>query len=261
MNAHCTYLGIVMHLVLQFCVVMAFSSSSRPADFFNFLTKLLTAFSLHLSSLSAFFQPSNRLTIGGLKLGSIEVIICPETSARDPHRAAPTGLSSLGAYELYQRAIAPSSTPGNSPAHGFGGRTRAEYRSRLAPRTPWQTQNDILSHADGENFATAAILCPERAARHDLHEITDLCAHHGTRRLKRRARIVIIYSGPYFRILPLAAPLCLWFIHTASLLYAYAYYDTSLRPMSNRKTRFLSSYKFIGASNIFAFIVSSEVWG
>lgn len=95
-----------MHLVLQLCVVMAFSSSSRPADFFSFFTRLLTAFSLHLSSLSAFFQPSNRLTIGGLKLGNIEVIICPETSARDPHRAAPTGLSSLSAYKLYQRAIA-----------------------------------------------------------------------------------------------------------------------------------------------------------
>jgi len=80
------YLGIVIHLVLQLCVVMAFSSSSRPADFFSFLTKLLTAFSLHLSSLSAFFQPSSRLTIGGLKLGNIEVIICAETSARDPHR-------------------------------------------------------------------------------------------------------------------------------------------------------------------------------
>lgn len=91
---HGTYLGIVMHLVLQLCVVMAFSSSSRPADFLSFFTRLLTAFSLHLSSLSAFFQPSSRLTIGGLKLGSIEVIICPETSARDPHRGRSDGLSS-----------------------------------------------------------------------------------------------------------------------------------------------------------------------
>lgn len=75
-----------MHLVLQLCVVMAFSSSSRPADFLSFLTRLLTAFSLHLSSPSAFFQPSSRLTIGGLKLDSIEVIIC--SSPGDSLRAA-----------------------------------------------------------------------------------------------------------------------------------------------------------------------------
>lgn len=82
------YLGIVMHLVLQLWVVMAFSSSSRPVDFFNFLTRLLTAFSLHLSSPSAFFQPSSRLTIGGLKLGSIEVIISARWNVHEPHRAA-----------------------------------------------------------------------------------------------------------------------------------------------------------------------------
>ena len=81
------YLGMVMHLVLQLCVVMAFSSSSRPADFLSFFTRLLTAFSLHLSSPSAFFQPSSRLTIGGLKLGSIEVIIWARKNSRDPHRA------------------------------------------------------------------------------------------------------------------------------------------------------------------------------
>lgn len=79
-----------MHLVLQLCVVMAFSSSSRPVDFFNFLTKLLTAFSLHLSSPSAFFQPNNRLTIGGLKLDSIEVMIWVTRIARDLHRAVST---------------------------------------------------------------------------------------------------------------------------------------------------------------------------
>lgn len=79
-----------MHLVLQLCVVMAFSSSSRPVDFFNFLTRLLTAFSLHLSSPSAFFQPNNRLTIGGLKLDSIEVMIWVTRIARDLHRAVST---------------------------------------------------------------------------------------------------------------------------------------------------------------------------
>lgn len=79
-----------MHLVLQLCVVMAFSSSSRPVDFFNFFTRLFTAFSLHLSSPSDFFQPSNRLTIGGLKLDSIEVMICVTRLTRDPHRAVST---------------------------------------------------------------------------------------------------------------------------------------------------------------------------
>lgn len=61
---------MVTHLVLQFCVVMARSSSSSAPDFFSFFTRLLTAFSHHLpsteSSAEAFFQPSKRFTIGGL---------------------------------------------------------------------------------------------------------------------------------------------------------------------------------------------------
>lgn len=76
-----------MHFVLQLCVVMAFSSSSRPLDFLSFLTRLLTAFSLHLSSPSAFFQPNSRLIIGGLKLGSMEVIICAGRTCSGPHWA------------------------------------------------------------------------------------------------------------------------------------------------------------------------------
>lgn len=68
-----THLGMVMHLVLTFCSVIAFSSSSRPPVFFSFLTKLLTAFSLHFSSPSPFFQLSSRLTTGDAN-GSIDVI-------------------------------------------------------------------------------------------------------------------------------------------------------------------------------------------
>lgn len=61
------------------CVVMALSSSSRAPDFFNFLTRLLTAFSAHLSSccwaegsgcpvgdVVLTFQPSSRFTTGGV---------------------------------------------------------------------------------------------------------------------------------------------------------------------------------------------------
>lgn len=68
-----TYLGIGIHLVFWSWEVMAFSNSSNPFVFLSFLTKLLTAFSLHLSSPSPFFQPKRRLTIGGVK-GSIDVI-------------------------------------------------------------------------------------------------------------------------------------------------------------------------------------------
>lgn len=165
-----------MHLVLQLCVVMAFSSSSRPADFFSFFTRLLTAFSLHLSSLSAFFQPSSRLTIGGLKLGSIEVIICPETSARDPHRGRSDGLSSSRcAYEAFTNVC--RATRSTSPGYEtrrlgarMSARARAEYRSRLA-RGPRTQRDHSLSHADGEYFATAAIVYSERAARHGSAEI------------------------------------------------------------------------------------------
>ena len=62
-----------MHLVVGSCVVIAFSNSSKPPVFFNFFTKLFTAFSLHLSSPSPFFHPKSRFTIGGVN-GSIDVI-------------------------------------------------------------------------------------------------------------------------------------------------------------------------------------------
>lgn len=62
------YLGIVMHLVDVSCVLIAFFSSSNPPVFFSFFTKLLTAFSDHLSTseLSPFFHPNKVLTIGGV---------------------------------------------------------------------------------------------------------------------------------------------------------------------------------------------------
>lgn len=69
------YLGMVMHLVLMFCVVMAFSSSSSCPVFLSFFTRLLTAFSHHFSSwpfCSPFFQPSSRLTMGGVN-GRIDI--------------------------------------------------------------------------------------------------------------------------------------------------------------------------------------------
>ena len=53
--------------------VIAFSSSSNPPVFFSFFTKLLTAFSAQRSSSLPTFQPSRRLTIGGVKFSN-EVI-------------------------------------------------------------------------------------------------------------------------------------------------------------------------------------------
>lgn len=70
------YRGIVMHLVLMFWVVMAFSSSSSCPVFFSFLTRLFTAFSHHFSSwpfCSPFFHPKSRLTMGGVK-GKIDIL-------------------------------------------------------------------------------------------------------------------------------------------------------------------------------------------
>ena len=85
------YLGMVTHLVLQFCVVMAFSSSSSWPVFFNFFTRLFTAFSHHFSScpfcspppappgpLADFFQPSSLLTTGGVN-GRMEDILVGRT--------------------------------------------------------------------------------------------------------------------------------------------------------------------------------------
>lgn len=69
------YLGMVMHFVLMFCVVMAFSNSSSCPVFFSFFTRLLTAFSHHFSSwpfCSPFFQPRSLLTMGGVK-GKIDI--------------------------------------------------------------------------------------------------------------------------------------------------------------------------------------------
>lgn len=64
------YLGTVIHLVYGFCVEIAFSNSSNALDFFNFFTKLLTAFSDHLPSIDEssfpFFHANKRLTIGGV---------------------------------------------------------------------------------------------------------------------------------------------------------------------------------------------------
>lgn len=70
LNCFFNYLGIVTHLVYEFCVEIAFSSSSSALDFFNFFTRLLTAFSDHLPSIDEssfpFFHANKRFTIGGV---------------------------------------------------------------------------------------------------------------------------------------------------------------------------------------------------
>lgn len=90
------YLGMVTHLVLQFCVVMAFSSSSSWAVFFNFFTRLFTAFSHHFSSwpfcsplpaplgpVVVFFHPSSLFTTGGVN-GKMEDMFPGSESPEDP---------------------------------------------------------------------------------------------------------------------------------------------------------------------------------
>lgn len=96
-----TYLGIVTHLVLQFCVVIAFSSSSSWAVFFNFFTRLFTAFSHHFSSwpfcsplpaplwpVVVFFHPSSLFTTGGVN-GKMEDIFPGSESPEDPTQRTP----------------------------------------------------------------------------------------------------------------------------------------------------------------------------
>lgn len=75
------YLGIVMHLVDVSCVLIAFFSSSSPPVFFNFFTKLFTAFSDHLSTseLSPFFHPSKVFTIGGVKGERVVILFLVKT--------------------------------------------------------------------------------------------------------------------------------------------------------------------------------------
>jgi len=80
-----SYLGIVIHLVPGLWEETAFSSSSSPPLFLSFFTRLFTAFSLHFSSPSPRFQPSNRFT--GDDSGINEVIIASllHHNSRIPH--------------------------------------------------------------------------------------------------------------------------------------------------------------------------------
>lgn len=57
---------------------MDFSNSSKPPVFLSFLTKDLTAFSVHLSSCIPspfFFKPNKRLTTGDARIGRMEDVI------------------------------------------------------------------------------------------------------------------------------------------------------------------------------------------
>lgn len=100
---------MVTHLVLQFCVVIAFSSSSSCPVFFNFFTKLFTAFSHHFSScpfcspppappgpLVDFFQPSSLFTTGGVN-GKMEDILAGQAGSlqRTQHKLTRTDRGDL----------------------------------------------------------------------------------------------------------------------------------------------------------------------
>lgn len=80
-------------MVLQFCVVIAFSSSSSWPVFFSFFTRLFTAFSHHFSSwpfcspppaplgpLVDFFQPKSLFTTGGVN-GKMEDILAGQAGS------------------------------------------------------------------------------------------------------------------------------------------------------------------------------------
>lgn len=80
-------------MVLQFCVVIAFSSSSSWPVFFSFFTRLFTAFSHHFSScpfcspppappgpLVDFFQPNSLFTTGGVN-GKMEDILAGQAGS------------------------------------------------------------------------------------------------------------------------------------------------------------------------------------
>lgn len=108
------YLGMVTHLVLQFCVVIAFSSSSSCPVLFNFFTRLFTAFSHHFSScpfcspppappwpLVDFFQPSSLFTTGGVN-GKMEDIFAGQAGSlqRTQHKLSHTQREGTWSYSL-----------------------------------------------------------------------------------------------------------------------------------------------------------------
>ena len=78
-------LAIVIHLVLESWVDMAFSSSSKVLFFLSFFTNDLTAFSDHFSSCSFLASPlrhpRRRFTIGGVN-GNMEVMPHPPLNKR-----------------------------------------------------------------------------------------------------------------------------------------------------------------------------------
>lgn len=124
------YLGMVMHLVLMFCVVIAFSSSSSWPVFFSFFTRLFTAFSHHFSSCpfcSPFFQPRSRLTMGGVKGRMEDMLALPAKGRQRP--AAGSALAPRSAPRRPRRA-AGSTKPG--PGRRWLGLARR--RSARSPR-------------------------------------------------------------------------------------------------------------------------------
>lgn len=91
---HTYYLGMVIQRVFGSSVVTAVSSSSRPPDFLSFFTRLLTAFSLHLSSPSPFLKLSSLFTTGGVK-GNMDIFsetcmaaaaVCSPPQRKGSHR-------------------------------------------------------------------------------------------------------------------------------------------------------------------------------
>lgn len=101
-------------MVLQFCVVIAFSSSSSWPVFFNFFTKLFTAFSHHFSSwpfcspppappgpLVDFFQPNNLFTTGGVN-GKMEDILGGQAGSlqRTQHKLSHTQAGETWSYSF-----------------------------------------------------------------------------------------------------------------------------------------------------------------
>lgn len=110
------------------CVVMAFSSSSNCPVFFNFFTRLLTAFSHHFSSCpfsSPFFQPRSLFTIGGVN-GNMDIL--------NEHRPL------IPPFHPEEQATRPLNVPASeTPRQTMAGRRRGS--SGLRRRIP-QTELD-----------------------------------------------------------------------------------------------------------------------
>lgn len=138
-----------MQRVFGSSVVTAVSSSSRPPDFLSFFTRLLTAFSLHLSSPSPFLKLSSLFTTGGVK-GNMDIF--SETCMAAAAVCSPP--QHKGSHRVPQKT---ASAAGIRHAHHCRHRRRRRRRSSLLHKL---SLGDMLGRATAPPDSTPPPLVP-----------------------------------------------------------------------------------------------------